>query len=93
MSSRTEREKMVADAIYSAADPELVALRRQARALARVFNATPDDEPAERRRLLGELFGSTGPRIEIEPDSRCDYGVNIHAGDGLFMNFGCIVLD
>ncbi len=32
-------------------------------------------------------------RFEIEPDFRCDFGFNILAGDNLFMNFGCVLLD
>lgn len=89
----TEREKMLAGELYLASDPELVELRRRARALTRRYNATREDQPDERVAILRELFGSVGPRVEIEPNFRCDYGFNIHAADGLYMNFDCVILD
>lgn len=90
---RSERELMLAGELYWAGDAELVALRRRARRLTRAFNQTTEEEPEERRRLLTELFGAVGPRVEVEPSFRCDYGFNIYAGDNLFMNFGCVLLD
>jgi maltose O-acetyltransferase len=59
----------------------------------RKFNTSPDHDHAHRRALLARLFGRVGPRVEVEPDFRCDYGFNITAGDNLFMNFGCVILD
>jgi maltose O-acetyltransferase len=90
---RTQRELMLAGELYLASDPELVELRRRARELTRRFNATREDQPAERETILRELFGSLGQRVEIEPTFRCDYGFNIHAADGLYMNFDCVILD
>jgi maltose O-acetyltransferase len=29
----------------------------------------------------------------VEPPFRCDYGYNVHAGDGFYANFDCVVLD
>ncbi len=89
----TEREKMLAGQLYDASDPELTRLRKRARALTRLFNATTEEQPDERERLLRELFGRLGARPEIEPPFHCDYGGNIFAGDRLYMNFGCVVLD
>ena len=89
----SEREKMVAGLPYRSADPELVALRLHARQLVREFNTSPGDDHPRRRAILARLFGRVGPRVEIEPDFRCDYGFNILAGDNLYMNFGCIILD
>jgi maltose O-acetyltransferase len=90
---RSEREKMLAGELYLASDPELLALRKHARRLTRLFNATTEDDADERRRLLGELLGRSGPRIDIEPPFRCDYGCNIFVGDNLYINFGCVILD
>lgn len=90
---RSERELMLAGELYLASDPELVALRRKARSLTRRFNQAGEDETDLRREIITELFGAVGSRFEIEPPFRCDYGFNIHAGDNLFMNFGCVVLD
>jgi maltose O-acetyltransferase len=89
----TEREKMLAGQLYDASDAELVRMRKRARALMRAYNATTEEQPDERQRLIGELFGRVGARPEIEPPFFCDYGVHIFAGDRLYMNFGCVVLD
>jgi hypothetical protein len=77
----TEREKMLAGELYDASGAELSEMRRRARALTRAFNATTEDENAERCRILGELFGRFGQKIEIEPPFRCDYGSNIFLGE------------
>ena len=42
---------------------------------------------------MRELFGAVGQKIEVEPPFHCDYGWNIFAADGLFLNFGCVILD
>ncbi len=90
---RTEKQKMLAGELYLAADPELVAERLRARRLTRRFNGTTEDEGERRGALLREVFGTVGPRAEVEPPFYCDYGYNIHAGDGLFVNFNCVILD
>lgn len=84
---------MLAGQLYDASDAELVGMRRRARALTRAYNATTEDQDDERRRLLGQLFGRIGPGGAIEPPFHCDYGVHIFAGEKLYMNFGCVVLD
>jgi len=89
----TEREKMLAGQLYDASDAELTGMRRQARALVRAYNATTEDEPEERQRLLRSLFGRIGTAGAIEPPFHCDYGSHIFAGERLYMNFGCVVLD
>jgi maltose O-acetyltransferase len=89
----TEREKMLAGESYRASDDELVALRRRARRLLREFNQTTEEDVASREELLRGLFGAAGARIEIEPPFSCDYGANIYAGDGFYMNFDCVILD
>lgn len=84
---------MLAGELYVAADPELVAMRRRARRLTRAFNATTEEEPDERLRILRELFGAVGPRAEVEPPFRCDYGSHVFVGDNFYANFGCVILD
>lgn len=91
--ARSERDKMLAGELYLASDPELVALRLRARALTRRYNQTLEGQSSERTAILRELFGSIGERSEVEPTFRCDYGGNIYAGDQLYMNFDCVILD
>lgn len=93
MTMRTERDKMIAGELYDASDPELAALRLRARRLMRQLEDADPGERSEHRRILGDLFGAIGPDSWIEPPFRCDYGVNIFAGSGLYMNFDCVVLD
>ncbi len=89
----TEKQKMIAGLLYDAYDEELIRERKQARRLVRLFNNTSEDETQERERLLKQLFGSTGNRLNIEPSFRCDYGYNIHVGENFFANFDCVILD
>ncbi|MBK7403926.1 MAG: sugar O-acetyltransferase [Phycisphaerales bacterium] len=89
----SEREKMIAGEPYRPTDPELAAMRLGARRRCLAFNTSDPGDPAAREAMLRRLFGSLGARPEVEPDFRCDYGFNIFAGDNLFMNFGCVVLD
>jgi maltose O-acetyltransferase len=89
----SELQKMLAGDLYLASDPELVAMRKRARKLVRVFNQSTEDETNERTAILRELFGKAGPRIVIEPPFYCDYGNHIFAGNDLFLNFGCVILD
>ncbi|BAS26348.1 sugar O-acetyltransferase [Limnochorda pilosa] len=90
---RSEKEKMLAGELYDASDPQLVAERRRARLLLQALNATRDDQPEERARLIRELFGAAGEGTWIEPPFYCDYGSHITLGDGVFFNFNCVVLD
>lgn len=90
---RSEREKMLAGDLYSAADPELVAARLAARRRVMAFNTSDPGDGAERLALLRQLLGMVGDGVEVEPDLRCDYGCNIRLGTGTFINFGCVLLD
>jgi maltose O-acetyltransferase len=91
--SGPEYQRMIAGELYRPDDPELVAARARARRLEFRYNHTPPDEPGERRHILEDLFGSIGGSIEIEPNLHCDYGLNIHVGDGFYANANCVLLD
>ena len=87
-----EREKMLSGALYRASDPELIAARARAQSLMRAYNATTDSEPA-RVPLLAALFGSVGEDSEVRAPVYVDYGVHVEIGRGVFLNFGCVLLD
>lgn len=89
----SERERMLAGELYLASDPELLAARLRTRQRLVAYNASRPDEAERRRLLLAELFGRLDGKVEIEPPFFCDYGENIRAGDNLYMNFNCVVLD
>ncbi|WP_159966635.1 sugar O-acetyltransferase [Profundibacterium mesophilum] len=87
----TEKEKMLAGALYDAGDPELVADAAAAAAWMRRYNAC--DDPRERAALLGARFAFVGEGASIRPPFHCDYGYNIRLGRGAFLNFNCVILD
>ena len=81
-----EEDKMLAGALYDAADPGLVAKRSQARSLARRLSEGDDG-------VLRELLGGVGSDVEIVPPFFCDYGTNIFVGSRVFLNTNCVILD
>lgn len=89
----TERERMLAGMLYTARDPELQAAMRRAKALTRRYNATTEDQLAERQAILRELFGAVGENPWIEPTFRCDYGSHISIGRQFYANYDCIIID
>jgi len=90
---KTEKEKMLDGELYYPGDKELAKDRARARVLVRSFNETNEVEEEKRMAKLKELFGSTGERIYIESNFRCDYGYNIHVGENFYANFDCTILD
>lgn len=90
---RTEKEKMLAGELYVAADPELVAERIRARQLALRLNATDPADHTAYRAVLAELMPNVDPTAYIQPPVYVDYGYNIYAGPGVYMNFNCVILD
>ena len=70
-----------------------MAERRRARQLTlRLNTADPADESAYRA-IMAELLPNADPTIYFQPPFYCDYGYNIYAGAGVYMNFNCVVLD
>ena len=93
MTDDGERVRMLAGQLYDVSDPELVAMRLRARRLTHAYNHSGPDDRTERTRWLGELLGALGDGVVIEPPFHCDYGVHIRIGAGVYVNFGCVVLD
>lgn len=91
--TKSEREKMLAGEPYVAADPELAGMNLRAQALLHAFNSSHPSASDERRGIIGELFGGVGEGVDVKPPFFCDYGSNIYAGDRLFINYDCVILD
>lgn len=87
---RTEKEKMLAGELYNAGSPELQA---DAAEITRWMARYNQSQPEERPMLLTQTFASLGENVNIRPPFYCDYGYNITLGNGVFMNFNCIILD
>ncbi|BAY96487.1 transferase hexapeptide repeat protein [Tolypothrix tenuis PCC 7101] len=90
---KTEKQKMLSGELYLAEDAELASDNKRASRLLRMYNATTEEQQEQRRQILQELFGKIGKKISIVPPFHCDYGSNIYAGDGFYMNYGCVILD
>ncbi|UOQ43553.1 sugar O-acetyltransferase [Halobacillus salinarum] len=89
----TEKEKMLKGMLYQSWDPELLNERARARKLVDSLNRSKSTESHFREQLISDLFGTIDGDIFIEPPFYCDYGYNIHVGDGFFANFNCVFLD
>lgn len=89
----TEKEKMLAGALYRAGDPALCADREHAQLLMKEYNTTTVADAPRRRDILGRLLGDCGARVAIRAPFHCDYGYNIAIGDDVFLNYGCVLLD
>lgn len=87
------RERMLAGEPYIANDPELNAMRRRAEQILHTFNHAHPESKTEQLSLAKSLFGALGSGAEIRPPFRCDYGSNIFAGEQLYINFDCVILD
>ena len=89
----TEKQKMLRGDLYTANDPELVDDAAAASAWLARYNAASAAPASERHEMLREALGHVGDGITVRSPFHCDYGYNIHLEDGVFLNFGCIVLD
>ena len=91
--TKTEREKMLANEPYHPMNPELMGLYQKARNLLHTFNISHPENLEQRREIVRELFGSIGRDFVIMQPFRCDYGCNIYAGENLYINYDCVILD
>lgn len=90
---KTEREKMLAGELYLAADKELTEMHMAARRLLYAHSVSLPDEVDKRKDIMRSLFGALGFDFVIRPPFYCDYGCHIFAGDRLFINYDCTILD
>ena len=91
--ARTEKQKMLAGDLYDAGDDELQADLAATREWLVRYNAALGMGSADRRVLLAERLGAVGDGATVRPPFHCDYGFNVELGTGVFMNFGCVILD
>ncbi|EPX75531.1 sugar O-acetyltransferase [Salipiger mucosus] len=88
----SERGKMTAGQLYDPGDAELAAERRRAQELMRDYNATIVGDTA-REAILDALLGSRGKACALRAPLYVDYGWNVHLEAGVFLNYGCVLLD
>lgn len=90
---KTEKQKMLAGELYRPGCPEIQADQAANKAWLVRYNAALGLPPAERRALLAERFAEVGAGAVVRPPFFCDFGYNIGLGDGVFLNFNCVILD
>ena len=90
---KTEKEKMLAGELYNALDEQISNERTKARLLIKKLNDASGDVNETATAILKELIPNAGKDLWIQPPFFCDYGYNIEAGERVFFNFNCVVLD
>ena len=93
MNQKTEREKMLDGELYLATDEELTQMHFQARRLLHEFNFSASERVKQRQNIISSLFGNIGNNFTVRPPFYCDYGCHIFAGDNLYINYDCTILD
>jgi len=89
----SQKQRMLAGELYSAADAELQGELAATQRWLKRYNDSLDQPVEARQTLLRQRFGSVGTGCDVRPPFHCDYGFNIHLGDGVFLNFNCVILD
>lgn len=89
----TQKQRMLVGELYRADDPELVAETARAAAWMARYNAATTADAADRLSLLVGGLGAVGTGVIVRSPFYCDYGYNIQLDDGVFLNFGCVILD
>ncbi len=89
----TEKEKMLSGEPYYPRDPELIKMYHRARVFMREFNSMDSNQFNQKQKLMKEYLGFVGVDVWIESPFYCDYGENIHIGEGSFLNMNCTLLD
>ncbi|MBN2147524.1 MAG: sugar O-acetyltransferase [Anaerolineales bacterium] len=91
MTTRTEKEKMLAGEVYNCMDPDLNIDRQELKRYLRLYNQT--EAQPERQAILQLLLGQIGPNSIIEPPFYCVYGQNIFISNYVYLNVLCTILD
>ena len=90
---RTEKDKMLAGENYLANDKVLVKERQFAKKLLHKLNVVEYLMNGNARQILRQLLPNANRKIYIESPFHCDYGYNIHAGENVYFNCNCVILD
>lgn len=89
---KTEYQKCM-DGEFFTADSEMLQIVYRCKRLVRSLNGTDMENISERKKIIGELFGSVGNNVHIDIDFHCEYGINIHCGSDVIINMNCAFVD
>lgn len=88
-----EFEKMINRFEYRSSEKDLEEMRNKAKDLCMDYNSLKSNQLKEKENIIKELFGKIGKNFGITAPFYCDYGFNIEAGDNLYINHNCVILD
>ncbi|HKK68100.1 MAG TPA: sugar O-acetyltransferase [Bacteroidales bacterium] len=89
---KSEKEKMLEGEPYDAHCKEMITIRTRVKRILHKLNVT-EYYTDNFKDVMHELCPNSAKDIHLEPPFHCDYGENIHAGEGVFINFGAVILD
>ncbi|SDB90263.1 maltose O-acetyltransferase [Raineyella antarctica] len=92
--ARDHWDRMIAGDLYIAdASDRIASANARATTLMERYNSTTAARGESRRALLRDLLGTCGDDVVVRAPLYIDYGVNLHIGDGTFVNYGLTALD
>lgn len=89
---KSEYEKMLAGEPYDAHCEEMIAIRTKVKRKLHKLNVT-EYYTDKFQETINDLCPNSAKNIHLEPPFHCDYGDNILAEDGVFINFDAVILD
>lgn len=75
------------------ADDSLFEQIGRARQLVKQLNEADRSDFRQVEQIARKLIPDMGEKVMISPPFYCDYGINIHIGDGSFTNYNLTILD
>ena len=87
-----ELENMRAGRPYDAHTPAMVEYRREVKEKLHKLNVT-EYHTDKMKEVTRSLFPNSAKDFFVEPPFYCDYGDGIYADEGVFINFGAVILD
>lgn len=88
----TEQERMKQGYLWLD-DEENMALQARCKSLVRQFNQLPDENMADREKLLHAIFGEVGDNVWINPPLTAAVGKYVSIGSGTYANMNLTLID
>lgn len=91
MSEQEKKQKM--SEWFTPDEPNLKRLRVHCNKVMFELNQLDNSQKQKRYDLLKGLLGHMGEDVNIKSYFQCDYGINIFAGNHVFVNYNCVFVD
>lgn len=89
-----EWDRMVSGKLYDSGSEDIVGRHMRGMSLCDKFNRIPVKRAKKKQRVLEKLIPSAkGKNLAVFAPFYCEYGENIHVGNGCFANYNCVFLD